>query len=512
MNLVSRALRNHLVAFVLLALVIISCQREANAFDTGHHQDMTREAFQDEGFDPDADTIRIAMIENWLVDYYSARPDLGDSNARQIFAELGYLHFDNLTSTEQVQNYWNALAINTKQQVRQAALAIKNASSFAERRRRLIRMISLIGITLHPVQDFYSHSNWAEIYPMINGKYRSNTWFDTTLSGASVHTGLTTPSNPSPTGDNAKDHGSYEGGMNHDSHDRPSWAPAYIFAYSASRQWLRAAQTWADEVDPVVWQQVRSFHLTGPDKQDLLSDLDASRRISEWVSFAGKDGTWKGMGSGSKVEFVIDAVHWITGRMSIFVKQIYDDHLYRPLMSGLDNPGTSMGSPPAFPHLTLAKRAVEIKTVTVSAIDNPDNTPLPDPIDDKADYYSMITVLGQPYIDSMQYNRNELIPRWRTLKLVPAELQFIPIQYALIDEDGHLSGGDDYCDINPAGHKVVLDFALGVSNHSLSGDINGIHDNLCNAAESAGGDPDNDAARVRFYVTETPILESTGIR
>jgi hypothetical protein len=134
--------------------------KPAFAFDTGHHSDLTKEALQDQGFGETA--IQTVQVQNWLVDYFSSSP------TSSIEGDVAKLHFDNLFTTEQIRNYWGRLTVNTRSAVQQAA-----------REKDTLKLLTILGISLHAVQDFYSHSNWVETHPRsTSGPYRPETWFD----------------------------------------------------------------------------------------------------------------------------------------------------------------------------------------------------------------------------------------------------------------------------------------------------------------------------------------------
>ncbi|HEY7769255.1 MAG TPA: hypothetical protein VIB55_13900, partial [Longimicrobium sp.] len=236
---------------------------------------MTRSALQDEGFAPGSPVIQIAQVSNWLVDYYSVSKTI--SNAQL----LAHLHFDNLTSTSQIQNSWSRLAQNTQRAVSAAADEVRAAPNPAERYRRMVYLAVLIGASLHPVQDFYSHSNWVELYPMQGGVYGTRTWFDTPAPSTLLRSGLVGPRNDLyPTRDSTRDHGGYKGGMNRDSYSRPRWPQAYVYAYSGSRQWLRAIRQWVEQVDPAIWRELVALRLNSADATALARDLRASYLLS----------------------------------------------------------------------------------------------------------------------------------------------------------------------------------------------------------------------------------------
>lgn len=141
-----------------------------HAFDTGHHSDLTREALIEAGFAPDA--IRAAQVLNWLTDYYSNQPGAG------LEAELAKLHFDNLADYDAVARYWSHLVANTRAEVQSAASDDDP-----------LRLLAVLGISLHVVQDFYTHSNWPERFPRASGDpFRSETWFSGSSVGADHRT------------------------------------------------------------------------------------------------------------------------------------------------------------------------------------------------------------------------------------------------------------------------------------------------------------------------------------
>ncbi|ULH14728.1 hypothetical protein MF271_12050 [Deinococcus sp. KNUC1210] len=62
----------------------------AQAFDTGHHADLTREVLSEFGMNDTA--VRVAQVENWLVDYYSSSP----TSFGAVESAAAKLHADNL--------------------------------------------------------------------------------------------------------------------------------------------------------------------------------------------------------------------------------------------------------------------------------------------------------------------------------------------------------------------------------------------------------------------------------
>ena len=66
---------------LLAATVLLGLVPAAQAFDTGPHQDLTREVLSEIGFNQDANET--VQLENWLTDYYSASPTIGTRSSRR---------------------------------------------------------------------------------------------------------------------------------------------------------------------------------------------------------------------------------------------------------------------------------------------------------------------------------------------------------------------------------------------------------------------------------------------
>ena len=458
---------------------------------TGHHFDLTWQALRDEGLSQTS--AQITQVQNWLTDYYDGSPTSGFSE------EMQKLHFDNLGSTEQVNHYWQNLTVNTRN-------AIQAATSEGD----VLKFLTILGLSLHAVQDFYSHSNWVETHPSDGSSYRTDTWFDNPPSSEmSIYTGWVKDkfrSSPEPHGDD-----SY--GMNHDSYFRPRWDESYALAYAASRQWVNAVQTWTSEINSQFWEQLKTYTLSDPnDRLSLALDLEAVYRISEWlVTLDGKDGTWKGSGSGSIEDIVPFFAGWTLAPDSIFVRQLKDRQLYNLLTPNLSAEGVVIPPRSDFSadfvptNRFLDSRAIIIRTLKVSEKDDVGFFELKiDPLGD-ADFYARIGMADQLFTEGTRQDKSSLDPGWTTVKFVPNSMQSIPIHYELWDEDGGLRGDDDEIDINPLSGKRDLDFVFSPSDHVITGDIIGIHDSENLAVQIAGNKPDSDRAVIRFYVTEKPL-------
>src|SRR5262245_10306771 len=134
---------NRLTAFLRAILFVAAAGLIApgraswlRAFDTGHHHDLTASAMKSLGFN--ATAIKTAQLENWLVDYYSSQPLAG------LEEDLKKLHFDNLEDSARVSVYWKRFKVNAK-------AAFEKAAADGD----ALRIVALLGMSLHAVQDFY---------------------------------------------------------------------------------------------------------------------------------------------------------------------------------------------------------------------------------------------------------------------------------------------------------------------------------------------------------------------
>src|SRR5262249_35235403 len=198
----------------------------------------------------------------------------------------------------------------------------KGAVQDAARANDELKYLTILGLSLHAVQDFYSHSNWVERHPRRGPEYRTDTWWNSPVApGTDIHTGwyknALYPSRPR----NAQDaHGDATSGLNHDAYGRPRWDEAYVFAYAASAEWAEALVNWAREVNPSFLNRARSFSLQASDLERLDYDMTAHYRISEWISVPSvADGHWKGTGSGHLAKFLAFLPVWKASKDSLSV-------------------------------------------------------------------------------------------------------------------------------------------------------------------------------------------------
>lgn len=467
-------------AGALMAAMVVLAVPAANALDAGHHFDLTSVAMREQGFGETA--IGVAQVANWLTDYYSTSPTSRD----KVQTELSKLHFDNLWSTGDVARYWSRLVANTREATRRAAQADDP-----------LVMLTVVGLSLHAVQDFYAHSNWVETHPRAtDAAYRRETWLaDGPPTGSSLFTG-SYPPYPSPPPRQHPEHGGYDTGLNKDSHVRPMFPEAYVFAYCATHELLRAIGAWAEQSRNGFWTRVKEYRIGEKLGIDLEADLEAARNLSMYVKGKGAEGHWKGGESGSARYLSRFALEWTSRPASVFVKQVKKHRVHEWLTEGLYSDET----PPPVPEIApfRGERAViEIGTTYVAEVRGGGRR-----IDRgrKADLYAVTTVEGQPYRDRVLRNRKRYVEPWLTLHLAEADTTEVPIRYEVWDQDETLGRHDDLCDANPRAGERALSFAVRLRDGQLEGEVTGRYTSPERPVEISGGAPDTMAVLIRFYV------------
>ena len=406
----------------------------AHAFDTGPHADMTRDALTSEGATPASATI--AAANNWFVDYYTnpdRNPHSGHASFLLGWTRLGLshetwpqfwvtgarrLHFDyeqraidmpNLSSTPGIEKEWDRLEYRARR-----LLGIYGRANDP------LGVLATIGSSLHAVQDFYSHSNWVEaVRPDGMGGpgvaslgYGSHPTFfdvppevrrDVLVGDRRVYTGV--PGAPREHHGHWRSHylpfnpflptrPRFEEALNKDWPGRPGFQDAYITAYFATRQWLRALRTWLGN-EPL-WQRAMSM----PQTRALSHDFTGAEEISQY------SGHWQGGGEPC-VRFINCSVRsGKAGSLSSLTIALRDFHAgptspYRRAFNRMigewalfaeNIPG---GKIPDFPDLPSSRTIQALTRFVKLEVVNYRGIGLGDTIGD-ADIYTNVRMRGQP--------------------------------------------------------------------------------------------------------------------
>lgn len=299
------------VLSALTAIAVLAMPAGAQAFDTGPHTDITRDALTAEGFG--ATATDVVVVNNWFVDLYSNSSKIPQSGhadtAVSVFGALfendehwsqgeldaaNRLHFDagifDIANATKAEAEWNRLQRATTQALR----SIKSAGFNKE-----VQVLSVIGTTVHSLQDFYSHSTWIEqqgLEGAVGPDWsqmpfgHTPTWFDvpqSTRKDLNVYIGASTDHKDRPHGKwNTDGNKNIIHGLNKDWPGRPGYDNAYLTSYFATRQWVQAIH--AALGDEALWQS--TIHYANRRGGQLDHDLNGALTIGRMT------GHWQGQG------------------------------------------------------------------------------------------------------------------------------------------------------------------------------------------------------------------------
>lgn len=459
-------MRSVIVVLLLLgSITFISAP--ASAYDTGPHNDLTHDVLASEGFGEAAGDI--AAVDNWFSDFYSQADKNpysghGDTLSRiisvAVFTEkwpqrwvdaANMTHFDstrtfaadaqpkNLASTEGVAREWVRLMRNTNDALQQA-----------RRNRDPLQLLAAIGISLHSIQDFYTHSNWVEPAntPGFFGpgwKERGYgdfpTWFDIPkgeLDGSRVQMAGAAGVPRGHGGWKDDDNRTLGNAGNKDTPARPLFQRSYITAYFASRAWVRAMRTWLG--DDRLWQRAQRIRRTSELARDIEAALEISLYTGRWAGSGGpcvpshdgggriSCGPLKGpAGSLVNLRQAIKAYFETprglprgpTAYRRAFQQVL--EHFGKDLTQGEADP--SLPLPPASTQLQRETQFVQLQVRKMRGLD------LGDPGPDDADLFARASIAGQPYHstvihghDSFSFSRPHGPFTW--IKAVPVGARF----------------------------------------------------------------------------------------
>lgn len=262
-----------LSCLALLGVGVYAPPQRAAAFDTWWHADATRIAMQANGFSSDARLV--VQVENYLTDFFSV------VDLEKVYTKLpGYtggmpgglhgidlkemarLHFDDLFTNRDVEAQWANLLANTKAALRKYATDPAVKPGF-----RPIVLLTILGVSLHTVQDFYSHSDWVNVWVAKQPSKPVPLWYDVPpaqRAGLKLYTG-------------AYPNGCCPGHVNHevlskDDSSKPLNPRAVDAANRASVQWVQMLLR--DKSIP--WASLRSYAVNTAVNKHFLYDLDAT--------------------------------------------------------------------------------------------------------------------------------------------------------------------------------------------------------------------------------------------
>jgi PLAT/LH2 domain/CARDB len=480
-----------LVCLAVLALCLAGAPA-APAFDTGPHTDITAEAMRAEGFGkPAAD---VGTIDNYFVDLYSnaeENPYSGDANwfvtligsgygdrehwPAAVTSAAGLSHFD----SQRLRNFVDTAAAEREWSRLRRAVFLELRAARAHR--SALEVLTVIGSSLHPLQDFYAHTNWVE--PCCanrspgweaKGQGATPTWFDVPKA---VRDDPTVTIFPGSFPDDARTHGNWQADTNlslttamaKDWPGRPLFDKAYMSSYFASRQWIAALRGWLG--DDALWGRAQRY---AERLGDLAFDLRGAYDVAAY------SGHWSGEGGPCK--YVVSCGgddHGLGGSLLGLrqaVKGYFEDRpggtIYRrtfqrllPGMAvdeplGVSDSQVEIGSSRA---LQAATRFVRLRVMSTDGIDLGDIGP------DDAELYARATIAGQDFTSAMIQGRDrfafpkpyapytfiQAVPRGGSggtpISTLTVRIRTSGARYAGTDDDVYLRTGPG------AGERFLLD-------------------------------------------------------
>jgi len=422
-----RLLRTCSIAAAVVAALALAAA-PARALDAGPHTDMTHDALTAEGFG--ATAANVGVLENWFVDYYwnakenpfsghgdmltemlaNADPAVKEYWPQFVVDGTNHMHFDSsqpgfpdLSNPQGVDEEWQRLMRITR-----------NALATAKSTRDPLTVMAIVGMSLHTVQDFYAHTSWVETAgefgspngPGWSADYGSfPTYFDIPKSARdnravySAVKGISRPHGKWQTDGN----NSHARGMNKDWPGRPLYEKAYVTAYFASRQWIRAARGWLN--DDALW--ARAQRLAAP--KGLKADLRASLDISKY------SGHWQGNGQPCAKAIILcgDLFGWAGSVLGLrsAIKTYHEDHRKSPARKRFEDFASNFDSqhgtervaePESSRDMQLGTRLVKLVVPRMRGYD----WALGDPGPDDADLYVNARIRGQDFDSSVIHDHD----------------------------------------------------------------------------------------------------------
>ena len=295
-------------AILLTAACLLTPAAPAHAFDTGPHTDLSRDALTAEGFGTTA--ADVAVVNNWFVDFYSNAKSIPHSGHSAFIKELlggafgSREHWPQDLVDATVRSHFDselpslATGVGVEAEFTRLNRATGAAALRAKAHRSALELLSVIGMSLHELQDFYAHSNWDDPAGVTGSDGpdwaslpygQTPTWYDLpsdVRQGLPVYIGGTPGHTRVHGGWNGDGNRSLKTAMNKDWPGRLGYPDAYMAAYFATRQWLQGLRAKVD--DPVLWQLAEAYFRSYC--TDVWCDVAFSTEIGM------QSGHWQGQG------------------------------------------------------------------------------------------------------------------------------------------------------------------------------------------------------------------------
>ncbi len=496
------------VGAVVSAVIVFASATPALAFDRGPHTEITSGALAAEGFGTDASGV--AQVDNWFVDLYhelsaTKMPHSGHAPAylqlvtgvmrsehwsTALVGASTRMHFDNnpgspveslrpdLNNTAGITAEWNRLRRATWSLAREA----RDNNDPAE-------LLAVLGISLHPLQDFYSHTNWIEPrsghgdVPGADGPGWQErgfgsypTWFDVPpeeREKVEIY-GDATPGHERIHGLwNADGNKGLQSAVNKDWPGRPLYLKAAPTAYFASRQWIEAVRSWVN--DEAFWKRAQHYRAN---RAELDHDREGMYNIMQY------SGHWQGQGEpigggahglgGSLLDLVAAVREYFqpdtnplqhSNPFGDLVKTQYRARFEKLIERMADrNPAGEIAPVPSSQGLQRAMRIVVLRVLNLHG------EGLGDPGPDEADMYAHVGIDGQEMASAIIHGHDDFsfpdpyepFTWFKAVPAVPDEPEHVDsIEVEIKTADTLWAGTDDdvYLRLSPT-LRVQLDKGL----------------------------------------------------
>jgi hypothetical protein len=472
------------VLTLMVAAIALAAAAPASGYDTSPHFEVTEDAMRAEGFNTDA--VGVAQVNNWFVDFYEqagTNPFSGHGGfwkrllsgavttegwPDDLIDAAQRSHFDSSTST-----LFNSAGVTAEwDRLRRAVWTLAREARDENDRAKLL---AVLGMSLHMVQDFYAHTNWVEPESGLGAEgpgwqardYGSSpTWFDVPTAvrdGVTVYTANTQG--------HARQHGDWNGDgntsltktMSKDWPGRPLYLEAAISSYFASRQWIQAVRSWVG--DDAFWARAQGYRAN---QRHLDHDLGGAFHISLY------SGHWQGQGEplggergpgGSLISLRQAIKHYF--QPTINLGNLRGRTVYRrnfePLIRRLAdrNPPGQIAPVPSSQDLQKSMRIVVLRVLNMRG------RGLGDPGPDDADMYANARIGGQPMTSAVihghdRYSFPDPNEPFTWIKAVPAVVNEVEpvesIEVEIKTGDVRFAGTDDdvFLRLGP-NHRFPLD-------------------------------------------------------
>ena len=294
-------------SFYLKIIILFSlfCETSLNvfAFDTWWHAECTRKAMVSNGFSADA---RLAtQFSNYLTDFFPAFNLANEKLASYGISQLQlngdlsyeYMHFDAVFTETDIEQNWKILFENTVKALQKYASSADIRPGF-----RLPVLFNIIGASLHTIQDFYSHSNWVNLF-IAASQTPVPIWYDADAAQRKK-LDLFTGAYPDGSSSGHKNHAD----LNKDCSTRSLNKEAVETAERASSDWVKRLM---DSATAVPWNELKSYNIQSDvTMKRFLVKLDATFLTSSSIALDHFDGT-------SPAKFVFAADKTVTREKNI---------------------------------------------------------------------------------------------------------------------------------------------------------------------------------------------------